>query len=137
MASRAKGAAASQVFVFAHGTSLEYARNIMATGLNEAEAASRSLRGAGSQPGSFHAFEAAHIQIAYELGLRHTEKAKVLLGTLPTAIIDELVKRGLIRFEELIGSPAGVPPQIVFTPASFETVNAAVRWELLDPEEGA
>jgi hypothetical protein len=112
----------------------------MAIGLNEAEAASRSLRGAGNQPGSFHGFEVtrqADLQLAYELGLRHAEKAVVLLGELPTAVIDDLDKRGLIRVEELIGSPANVPPQIVFTPASFEAVNTAVRWKLLDPEEGA
>jgi hypothetical protein len=109
----------------------------MAIGLDHAEAASRSLRGAGNQPGSFHTFEVTgqeDVQIAYELGLRHDAKAVALLGSLPATVFDDLVKRGLVRVEEMIGSPAGVPRQIVFRPESFVIVNAAVQWQLLDPE---
>jgi len=100
----------------------------------------RLRRGAGSQPGFFHAFKVTakeDVQIAYEFGLRHSAKAVALLGELPAAVFDDLVKLGLARVEKLIRAPAEFPYQVVFSPESFATVNTAVHWKLLDPEEDA
>jgi hypothetical protein len=126
--------------VFAHGTSPEYAENIVASGLNEIAAKAASRGGTANRPGGFHTYEigppenpGSGLQMAYEFGHRHSSTPVVLIGCVPALVIDELRGQGQIRVEP---TPDGnqypdVPPQTVFLPATYARLNECVQWQIV------
>ena len=122
-------AAAEGEFVdFAHGTTLASGRSILANGLSEDVALSKTL-GARS-PGSFFTVRVdpadpdAAIETAAAWGSRHGGDVCVVMCRLPATTVTQLERRGLLEHTE-------IPYQLVFHPGSFEIVNSEARWTLI------
>lgn len=135
-----KPADPSATRAFAHGTSPEYATNIQGGGLNEEAARAASRGGSANQPGSFHTHEIGPpgapgpgLQAAYEWGLRQAAQPAVLIGILPEALVEELIRAGHLTVEPTPGAEPGFPQQYVFHPESYNTVNENVRWQVIRP----
>ena len=130
----------SDMRVFAHGTSLESAENILRSGLEAEAARAASLGERAQRPGAFftHAIGPPEspgegFQLAFEWGLRHSPRPVVLVGELPASVFRRLMSRGFVLQEPVPGAEADVPWQTVFLPESFPMVNAHLRWYLVNP----
>ena len=117
---------------FAHGTSLAYAQEIVATGI-DAEATTAASFGSNkiSVPGSFHThelgppsnpglgLEAAFLWAGNRFG---KEQAAVVIINMPEEMYQDLEKSGLVRVESVPGFP-GFPNQTVFLPDALSILN--------------
>jgi hypothetical protein len=123
---------------FAHGTSLSSAQNINTVGVQYADALEL---GRGSiEPGAFYTFlvdpppnPGLGLQLAYEWSLLKPAPHAVIIGRMPKSAFDELKNIGAVD----INTPPGFPmAQVVFRPASFDTINTFTppgRWQILVP----
>jgi hypothetical protein len=117
---------------FAHGTTLKAAEDISVNGLNQAKAYGASKRGLGAERGSFFTFEQAQgaKQLAYEMGLRHEDGGAVLICTMPSSTVKQLMAQGLMR----VGDVPGIHlPETVFSPGAFDIINAVAKWRIIVP----
>ncbi|RKN46686.1 RHS repeat-associated core domain-containing protein [Streptomyces hoynatensis] len=117
---------------FAHGTSLNFAEDILANGLSADAGRAATNGGAMSRPGSFFTHEVAGgdspgFQSAYEWGLRvdGESPSTVIVGRLPESTYQRLLDEGLVEVRT-VGE--GVPDETIFHPDSFETLNREMNW---------
>lgn len=127
-----------RAFAFAHGTALDSAQRIVTNGLDFNVARQMSTGGAGNRPGYFHTIELGPpdnpgigMQLAYDMGLRHTSTPVVLILLLPEGVYDALQAQGLVLIEPMPGLIEQA--QTVFVPPSFPEVNRHALWQIIDP----
>ncbi|MEU7519467.1 polymorphic toxin-type HINT domain-containing protein [Kitasatospora aureofaciens] len=117
---------------FAHGTTMESARNIAANGLDSGANVANSVY--SKAPGSFYAIQvdqadrAAAVETAAYWGSRHAAKGDVcvLICRLPKSVVQDLESRGhLINLEK--------PTQSIFSPEAFEAINQHATWPHIIP----
>src|SRR6185369_8761415 len=110
------------------------AQSIMTGGLDREAANRLAIRGS-SNKGSFQTFEVTPsnqegLQLAYEMGTRHSGSCMVLVCRIPATTYDELVAGGHVLVQPIPG--AGIP-ETVFLPGAFPTINSEAVWTLLKP----
>jgi hypothetical protein len=114
---------------FVHGTSETSANNIVSGGVRAV-----STNTAPFPTGSFFTFEVnqANAEIAAShFALRHTSSAnaRLLVGRVPTSVLNDLRAREVVRTGPTPGLPF-FPHQTVFLPEAFETLNVHIVWTL-------
>lgn len=116
---------------FAHGTTVESGRTIIADGINR-DAGIAAMVGS-QEPGSFFTVKvnpadpAAALETAAYWGSRHEGERCVTICRLPQSVIGSLESAGVLIHTR-------VPYQSIFRPGSFETVNREARWFLVNVE---
>lgn len=122
---------------FAHGSSLENIQGLIKNGLNSSKAKANSSGGRVNRPGSWFAIplpQDGAIQVAYEFGLRKSDKPAILIMGLPEDIHRQLEDNGDAFSRPIAGQETLI--ETIFRPSSFDRLNDRAEFlQIIDPYE--
>ncbi|MBN1205865.1 MAG: hypothetical protein JXB05_13185 [Myxococcaceae bacterium] len=129
---------ADDYITFAHGTSLDYARNIKENGVSR-ERSLESMTGSHT-PGSLF----THLigppsnpgpgfqEAANWATPRFGRRSAILIGRIPRAEYEELVRKGWVKTQPVPGGTPDMPHETIFAPEANATLNKhRSKWQVL------
>ena len=122
---------------FAHGTSLDIAKEIAKNGLDAEKLLANCI--GSHEPGSFFTHQLGPPdnpgpglqEAANWAGPRYGNEIGILIMTIPKSVYQDLEIQGLVRTGAVPGGTPDMPPETIFKPEAFDVINQHAKWQVL------